>query len=294
MLKLRSNIHQANARFNNTTAYQLTNHVVCLHRKLWWRSPATHANDFAAALTYQREQLTKGENFAAACWSALDLVVLRREAVLIGGTGADRAKLTSLLADAHTEYGKCLAQMQRYEEAITAMLEAIHIWNGLPEDARDIRLADALGTLADILVRVNRMEDARIHARRAVEILYSHYHSHNNSGNGSAVRQRVVGKLHPALVACASLYPVSDSQHSSTLSQAADVARSELSKSPSPTIQQKQQLADILASLAGSLSSSGEHLSACTVMSEMVAIQRALDAVSEASMSWATRRHLYP
>lgn len=269
-------------------------HVVCLYRVMWWRSPTTHAHDFAIALTYQREQLTKGEKFAAACWSALNLVVLRREAALMGGSDADQAELTPLLAEALTEYGKCLMILHRHEEAVAVVLEAIHIWSNQPQCERDMRLADALCMHAECLVQLDRTEDARPPARRAVDILYTHYHAKYSDDNGNAVKQRVVRKLLPALLTCANLYPASDPHHASTLSQAADVARVELSKSLSPTTQQKQQLADILASLAGSLSSSGEDLSACTVMSELVAIQCALDASSEASIPWGARKHLYP
>lgn len=263
----------------------LVAHVVNLYRRLWQRDPSAHLSKLADILNFQMDLRIAFGRSVDALWSALDLVVLWKEAVR-SGLVQDRASLTH----AFLAYGKCLATKERFEEACATLYEAVSVWRTQAgpeavEPQYSLQLADLLMMYTDSLAQVDRHDDALLQMYNAVQILQS-------DPVKSAEHPDAGFKLVVALEEYANRLTAvgRDNEACDALSEAANICRHEVAK---PNSVGPDQLANLLFFHAERLSKTGRHQDAYVAMREMVTIQRTLDQKQEASTPGEPLRYAY-
>lgn len=98
----------------------LATHAVCLHRKLWQRDPSKNLRLLAASLDRKSDLFLYHGKFSEACWPALELVLLWKEAEDSGIASGQSDLVFSL-----TKYAHRLIKVGRNDEAREVLAEAV-------------------------------------------------------------------------------------------------------------------------------------------------------------------------
>jgi len=126
---------------------------------LWWLNeiPESHEQRTLAYRGYKSSgDLPKAARLAA--WLAREQVFLRANVSAMNGWFARRYQCSFLSAYCRTTYGSLLAETGKWQDAETALTEAIHTFD---EGHRGLRV-NALLKLADLRVSQGRLEEAEV------------------------------------------------------------------------------------------------------------------------------------